>query len=52
MPAGHRAAKAGRSLIERMWGLLDEVMDSLMGRGWRKRTHIISAVGRMASHSA
>src|SRR5882724_934068 len=33
MPAGHRAAKAGRSLIERMWGLLDEVMDSLMGSG-------------------
>lgn len=30
MPAGHRAATAGKSLIERMWELLDGAMDQLM----------------------
>lgn len=30
MPAGHRAATAGKSLIERMWELLDRTMDALL----------------------
>lgn len=49
MPAGHRAATAGKSLIERMWELLDGTMSELLGplREWGPNdTKVSEARGR------